>query len=229
MKDQLKKLGATFMKVTGMIAAVLAYITVLLLPAVLFPDEAVLMGLWVFIAIAATMYGAIWHAIANEKDRTLPYLQRLKESVHEATKKFFLGAAIFVGIVMMGGWSQSEEEPEPVSIPTSTYRAAPSTYTVPSTFSAPIQIRTVPVHYDDSYEYNYRTGYSGDYEYNYDIEGYSDSGDYFYGEVDTSGKYGEGYIYDDYGNEIYVETEWVDYGVMEATDEYGNSYEFEVD
>mgnify|MGYP000113430057 CR=1 FL=1 len=85
-------------------------------------------------------------------------------------------------------------------------------------------------HVDTDFEYNYRTGGSGDYEYNYDVSGYSsDSGDYLYGNVDTSGKYGEGYIYDEDGNEIYVETEWTDYGVMEAYDEEGNYYEFEVD
>ncbi|OGY34230.1 MAG: hypothetical protein A3D99_04195 [Candidatus Andersenbacteria bacterium RIFCSPHIGHO2_12_FULL_45_11] len=83
---------------------------------------------------------------------------------------------------------------------------------------------------DDDYEYNYRTGYSGDYSYNYSAEGYgNDSGEYVYGDVDTEGKYGEGYLYDEDGNEIYVETEWVDYGVLEATDEYGNTYELEVD
>src|SRR3989338_8532840 len=77
---------------------------------------------------------------------------------------------------------------------------------------------TSPIHYDDSYKYNYRTGYTGSYEYNYDVEGYGDSG-YVYGTVDTSGKYGEGYIYDEYGNELWVETEWTDYGALEAYDE----------
>ncbi len=99
-------------------------------------------------------------------------------------------------------------------LPTPTY--TPTTYT--------------PSYSNNSgYKYNSRSGYSGNYGYNYDVEGYSDSGDYFYGEIDTQGKYGEGYVYDDYGNEVYVETEWVDYGVLEATDEYGNTYEFEVE
>lgn len=84
------------------------------------------------------------------------------------------------------------------------------------------------IHYDDDYKYEYRTGYSGNYNYNYDVEGYGDNG-YAYGNIDTSGKYGEGYIYDEDGNEIYVETEWTDYGVMEATDEEGNTYELEVE
>lgn len=84
------------------------------------------------------------------------------------------------------------------------------------------------IHYDNDYKYEYRTGYSGNYDYNYDVEGYGDNG-YTSGNIDTSGKYGEGYIYDEEGNEIYVETEWTDYGVMEATDEDGNTYELEVE
>lgn len=81
-------------------------------------------------------------------------------------------------------------------------------------------------HYDDSYEYNYRTGYSGSYYYNYDVEGYGYTG-YVYGYVDTSEKYGEGYLYDEYGDEFWVETEWTGYGTLEAYDEYGNWYELE--
>lgn len=89
-----------------------------------------------------------------------------------------------------------------------------------------LDYRSPTRYYDDSYEYNYRSGYSGRYEYNYDVEGYGDDG-YVYGTVDTSGKYGEGYIYDEYGNELWVETEWTDYGVLEAYDENGNWYELE--
>ncbi len=82
-------------------------------------------------------------------------------------------------------------------------------------------------HYDSEYKYNYRSGYTGSYGYNYDVEGYGDDG-YVYGVIDTNGKYGDGYIYDEYGNELWIETEWVDYGVLEAYDEYGNWYELEV-
>ena len=79
----------------------------------------------------------------------------------------------------------------------------------------------------DEFEYNYRAGYSGSYNYNYDVEGYGADG-YVHGNIDTSGKYGEGYVYDEYGNELWIETEWIDYGLMEAYDEYGNWYELEV-
>lgn len=87
-------------------------------------------------------------------------------------------------------------------------------------------INNPTIHVDDSYDYNYRTGYSGNYEYSYDIDGYGDNG-YVYGDVETSGKYGEGYVYDEDGNEIWVETEWTGYGVLEAYDEDGNYYELE--
>lgn len=92
------------------------------------------------------------------------------------------------------------------------------TYTTPTTYR----------HYDDSYKYNYRTGNSGSYNYNYDVEGYGDTG-YAYGNVDMSGKYGEGYIYNEDGDEVWVEAEWTDYGVLEAYDEDGNYYELEAE
>lgn len=84
------------------------------------------------------------------------------------------------------------------------------------------------IHYDDDYQYEYRTGYSGSYEYNYDVTGYDTySYDDVEGNLDMQGKYGSGYIEDEYGNEIYVDAEWTDYGVIEATDYEGNVYELE--
>ena len=70
------------------------------------------------------------------------------------------------------------------------------------------------------YKYEYRTGTSGEYEYNYDVIGEDEEGEEVSGNVDTQGSYGK---------EREVETEWVDYGVMEATDEDGNVYRLEVE
>ena len=126
-----------------------------------------------------------------------------------------IGVIIIVGVVWWVG-SLFSNEPSHKN----TYQNFPSFSEVDYSYD------TSSVHYDDSYEYNYRSGYSGSYEYNYDVEGYGDDG-YVYGTVDTSGKYGEGYIYDEYGNELWVETEWTDYGVLEAYDENGNWYELE--
>lgn len=79
-------------------------------------------------------------------------------------------------------------------------------------------------HIDDDYKNESRTGTSGNYEYNYDV-----SGDGVEGNVDMHGKYGSGTITDEYGNDKDVDVEWVDYGVMEATDEDGNTYTMEAD
>ena len=79
-------------------------------------------------------------------------------------------------------------------------------------------------HVDDDYKYEHRTGSTGNYEYNYDV-----SGDGAEGNVDMQGKYGSGTITDENGDEKDVEVEWVDYGVMEATDEDGNTYTMEAD
>lgn len=84
-------------------------------------------------------------------------------------------------------------------------------------------------HTDSDYKYEYRTGNSGDYEYNYDISGSDQDGNSVSGNIDINGKYGSGYIEDEDGNEKSIDVEWVDYGVLEGTDEEGNTYEFEVD
>lgn len=81
----------------------------------------------------------------------------------------------------------------------------------------------------NQYKYNNRTrGVSGNYDYNYDVSGDGENG-YVSGNIDIEGKYGSGYLEDEEGNEISVDVEWVDYGVLEATDEDGNTYDLEVD
>ena len=68
--------------------------------------------------------------------------------------------------------------------------------------------------------------------YTYDVSGYSySSGSYLYGEIEsTKGTRSvDGYLYDDEGNEIYVEGEWSGKGEAEVTDQDGNTYEIEVD
>lgn len=84
-------------------------------------------------------------------------------------------------------------------------------------------------HTDSSYRYEYRTGISGNYNYNYDVSGSDYYGDSVSGNLDMQGKYGDGYIINANGDELEVEAEWTDYGVIEATDYYGNSYELIVD
>lgn len=217
--DHLKKLGSRLVRLAGLTVISTAYLALFFLPF-LFTQDSWILVIWIVVVLLGSMYGAIVHAIAKRKDSALTYFERIRVSAPEATKKFFLAIAILAGVFVIGSVLNDDEEASTV----------PATYVTPP-YVAPTfrPVPTVPVHYDSDYKYNYRTGYSGDYGYNYDVEGYSDSGDYFYGEIDTNGKYGEGYIYDDYGNEIYVETEWVGNGEIEAYDEDGNYYEFEVE
>lgn len=74
--------------------------------------------------------------------------------------------------------------------------------------------------------YYYGTGYR---TYNYDVNGYSDGGDYVYGEIDVDRSGGDGYIYDDEGNEMYIDVEWAGKGELEGYDSEGNYYELEVE
>lgn len=94
----------------------------------------------------------------------------------------------------------------------------------PDETSANSPVTSGNVHVDNDYKYESRTGTSGNYEYNYDV-----SGDGVEGNVDMQGKYGSGTITDENGDEKDVDVEWVDYGVMEATDDDGNTYTMEAD
>ncbi len=84
-------------------------------------------------------------------------------------------------------------------------------------------------HEDTTYEYESRTGESGNYQYNYDVSGYDDDGNEVTGNIDIEGKYGEGTLTDSEGNEIDVDVEWIGYGKLRATDDDGNEYELVVD
>lgn len=80
----------------------------------------------------------------------------------------------------------------------------------------------------DEYLYNYR--YDGDpYGYNYDVSGTDDNGNSVEGNIDIQGKYGSGVITNTEGEEVDVDVEWDDYGVLVAEDEAGNSYDLEVE
>jgi len=79
--------------------------------------------------------------------------------------------------------------------------------------------------YDDDYKYEYRFGEVGERNYNYDVEGYDESGYYVYGNITIyHNNEGQGYLYDEDGDQFSIECEWVDYGKMEAEDDYGNNY-----
>ena len=80
----------------------------------------------------------------------------------------------------------------------------------------------------DEYLYNYR--YDCDpYGYNYDVSGTDDNGNSVEGNIDIQGKYGSGVITNTEGEEVDVDVEWDDYGVLVAEDETGNSYDLEVE
>ena len=80
-----------------------------------------------------------------------------------------------------------------------------------------------------AYKYEYRTGVSGDYTYNYDISGQDSNGDLIAGNIDINGQYGDGSIIDSEGNTRLIDVEWINHGVLEVTDEDGNTYEMEVE
>ena len=76
--------------------------------------------------------------------------------------------------------------------------------------------------------YQPKTTYSTTKTYEYDVEGTDEYGDYVEGYVETSGKYGEGYIFDEYGDKVPIEVEWTGNGELLGTDDDNNEYELKV-
>jgi hypothetical protein len=64
--------------------------------------------------------------------------------------------------------------------------------------------------------------------YEYDVEGMDKNRNYVEGYVQTSGKYGAGYILNDYGDKIKVEVEWTRNGEMIGTDNDNYKYDLKV-
>lgn len=143
------------------------------------------------------------------------------------TIAFFMGLFLFVTIT--SAFDNGDTNLQEAEIYNPIIQSAPSILTTPTPYVPTYQ---APSNYNSGsgYKYNSRSGYSGDYEYNYDIEGYGgEDGGYYYGDIDISQDGGEGYIYDEDGNEVWIEGEWDGYGEIEAYDENGNYYELEVD
>ena len=84
-------------------------------------------------------------------------------------------------------------------------------------------------HEDTTYQYEYRTGTTGNYEYNYDVTGYDAEGNLVEGNINVKGKYGAGILTNTDNQEIEIETEWISYGILKAVDEQGNEYELEAE
>ena len=92
-----------------------------------------------------------------------------------------------------------------------------------------IVIDSVTNHHEDTtYQYEYRTGESGDYQYNYDVIATDADGNELEGNINVEGKYGKGTLTDIEDNEIEILTEWIGYGKLLGKDDNGNEYEIVV-
>jgi len=84
-------------------------------------------------------------------------------------------------------------------------------------------------HVDKTFQYEYRTGTSGNYEYNYDVKGINTKGDSVFGNINVQGKYGAGILNAENNLDVEINTEWLTYGKLKATDKNGNEYNLVVD
>lgn len=80
-------------------------------------------------------------------------------------------------------------------------------------------------HVNNTYQYEYRTGDPGHYEYNYDVKGINSKGDSVHGNINVQGKYGAGILIADTIADIEINTEWISYGKLKASDKEGNEYQ----
>ena len=84
-------------------------------------------------------------------------------------------------------------------------------------------------HIDTTYQYENRTGTSGNYKYNYDVIGFDSNGNEVTGNISIEGKEGIGYLFDTNQNKIKVIVEWTGHGKLKAIDNDNNQYELEVE
>ncbi len=84
-------------------------------------------------------------------------------------------------------------------------------------------------HIDTTYQYENRTGTSGNYKYNYDVIGFDSNGNEVTGYIAIEGKEGIGYLFDTHQNKIKVIVEWTGHGKLKAIDNRNNHYELEVE
>ena len=84
-------------------------------------------------------------------------------------------------------------------------------------------------HVDKTFQYEYRTGISGNYEYNYDVKGIDTKDDSVFGNINVQGKYGAGILNAENNLDVEINTEWLTYGKLKATDKNGNEYNLIVD
>lgn len=83
-------------------------------------------------------------------------------------------------------------------------------------------------HRDTVYQYEYRTGTSGNYEYQYQVHGLNEAKDSINGLINIKGKYGAGILIDNNQDTLAVEVEWIDYGVLKGKDQQVRYYELRV-
>ena len=84
-------------------------------------------------------------------------------------------------------------------------------------------------HIDTTYQYENRTGTSGNYKYNYDVIGFDSKGNEVNGNISIEGKEGIGYLFDTNQNKIKVIVQWTGHGKLKAIDNHNNQYELEVE
>lgn len=82
-------------------------------------------------------------------------------------------------------------------------------------------------HKDIKYDYEYRSGTSGNYKYTYLVKGINQKGDSVSGVINISKKNGSGTIINKNKETIDIKVEWVDYSKLKAIDNDDNEYYLE--
>lgn len=134
-------------------------------------------------------------------------------------KSIFAGLLFLYAVVAIGC-----RETNAAPIPQSRDERVEVTYS-----PVPTRSEQATLHVDTAYQYEFRTGESGNYKYNYDVIGIDGQGNPMSGNVSMQGKYGSGILLDHHDNEIEVTLEWVSYGELRAEDNEGNIWDLKVE
>jgi hypothetical protein len=106
------------------------------------------------------------------------------------------------------------------------FLASKSFHINPSEYKNKRMLKIASEKYNDLYQP--KTTYATSNTYEYDVEGIDKNRNYVEGYVETSGKYGDGYILNENGDKIEIEVEWTGNGEIIGTDNDNYEYELKV-
>jgi hypothetical protein len=145
------------------------------------------------------------------------------------SKLFLWGIVAFMVITFWKG-EQQNQSVKNVSVPGTQIQTASTTDSLPKQSALVIE-STAASHaavdvdtYPEAPPYVREVDAGSESTYSYRVDGRNNQGEVVHGLVNTRGTSGSGYVRNDNRDLFWIETEWLDQGVLRASDKEGNTY-----